>query len=383
MDERKKTIQELEHKKREELQALNHLLQEFGEIMLQRMGDEMLFLSAQEHAEGGNIPPSITANGLASEYRKLQKELVESGEIIVKLEENTAIIKELDESISNREAECSRCEKELDESYSSLGQLLLTTGGAEEFAASFKQQEGNLLEKIDEHEQKIEALEEKKGGAFAWLSKNTQIAFSKAVLSKNRSALEKIYFNAGSQFLLSEPAEPLQGELAIASAKAAELKGLQASLTVKTAELKEERKKTADLYEAEGNPAKRIQVLERRVSQIKGEFPSVCLKFGTLIMEPGGTEALSPVITNDDNEVLSKADTIKKSIADIDLGIEKAQADISIDNEKAEIEKLRKSIVNQQQKIDAANDAIFKLNEQIADSEKRIEELADFLEKNK
>ena len=397
MDDRKRIIRDLEDKKLENTGALGKLLEGLGETLLQRIGEEEPFTETGESSFGG----------ILAEYRRLQKEINESYAIIKTLEADTLRLKELEGEILAKEEEHSRLEKDFREVCTRLGELLLAANGQQsdsagfdEFANPYRLEEGFLLAKISEQEQKLRELEEREGGMLTWLSKNAQIVMARAHLSKDRSTLQRVYNKTGEQFIAAglqlKAGELPEGEHTGAAGKVAEtaanLKGSISSLAVYLAGLKGERRNMGDLLDTEGSPFRRIQGLEKHIVHIQGTFPAVYYRFGVLAAEvlrqsppaqqSAGNVYLASIIKEDDTRIFEKAAVIRTQITEEDLEIEKIRAAISIDNEKAEIEKMKKSITNQQQKIAAANDAIADLEKQITESQRRIEDFETFLAKH-
>ena len=385
MDERKKVIRELEDKKQADADAKDRLLEGLGESLFQRMGEADLF-----PADTGNTPA-----GIVTEYRRLQKEIADSGNTIGNLEADIQRLKELDDAISAKEGEKVRLEKEITEVYILMGKALLDTPEPGEFNDPLRLQKESLLARIGEQENKIRELEEREGGILAWLGKSAQMAVSRALLAKNRSALERVYHTAGERFLSAgkgtgadrpqaeerdvSAAGQLDGE---AAEKAGKLKMSLSLLDADLSGLKAERRKISDFFSIDGSPSQRIQRLEKHISHVKGELPAVCLRLGSFAAEGGGKEALSSILTVEDGTVLDKVNSLNSRIAEWDLTINKTRTSINIDNEKIEIEKTKKAILNQRVKIAAANDAISDLEKQIAESEHRIEEWQAFLRDN-
>ena len=370
MDERKKIIRELEDRKRTDIEARSRLLEGLGETMLQRIGEGEPFPATAD----GQTP-----GGILADYRKLQKEIADSAALIKGLEEDTLKLKALEGEIFAKEEEHSQLEKELGEIYVQLGKALIR-GGAEDLAGTFRQQEETLLARIEEQDLKLRELEAQEGGILSRLGKNAQIAVSKALQQKNKSALQRIYRSTGEQFLSARPEEALNADVTAAAVKASELKTCLSSVAAELSGLKGERRNMGDFFNIEGSPSRRIQGLEKHIVHTRGEFPAVYLRFGSLAAASDGKEALSSFMREEDSVVLEKAEGFKNQIAEKELEIGKIRAAISIDNEKAEIEKIKKAIVNQKQKIAAANDAISDFENQIGESEKHIEELKAFID---
>ena len=365
MDERKKTIRDLEEKKQADILARERLLEGLGEALLQRVGEKEAFTEGT-----GKQPDAVVAD-----YRKLLKDIAESVDTIKSLEQEILQLKKLEEKISEKEKEKSGVEEEFLEACTKLGQVLLEDPDYVDAGGLMRQQEESLRAKIDEQEIKLEELEERRGGLIAWLGKNAQKAVSKTLISKNRSALQKVYRNVGEKFLSSGYEKDLEGESAEASEKSFELKELLSSKTNELNDLKEKRKTTIASYGAEGTPAKRIKALEKRITRTKEELPAVYLRFGSLAADNAGKEALSSIIQEQDLLVLERAEILASKIVEKEQEIKKTKTLISIDNEKTEIEKLKSAIVKQQQKILTAEDIISDLEKQIAEAEQNIEEL--------
>jgi hypothetical protein len=371
MDERKTVIKELEEKKKTLAEDRNRLLQGLGETLLQRMGDAEPFSDTQVGSPGAVL----------AEYRRMQKEIADSTEAIRALELDILRLRELEERISAIESEQSLLKEELAAVHTRVGMAALKAPELNNITALLKNQEGDLLSKIEEHEKTLEELEEQGGGIFSWLGKNAKTAVEKTLLSKNRSDLEKLYLRAGSEFLSTAMEEELSGEdFAKDAEKAVGLKGRMSSLTEELLSLKEERRKIGGGLGTESYPAHRIKSFERRIAQTTKEFPAVYLRLGMLAAASRGKETFASFMNEEDPAVLEKAEAISSQIAEEELSIRKINAAIRIDEEKAEIEKLKKAIVAQQQKITTAEDAITGLEGQISETEQHIVELEVFIQ---
>jgi len=368
MDERKIIIRELEEKKRLHTEARGRLLGELGEALIGRCGED------------GLLPEP--AGAVLAEYRGFQREIADSNAVIRSLEADTARLKELEDGISAKEGEESRLSKELWDALARLGKALLGAGGFEDFTASYRHQEESLLAKINEQVDKTKELVEREGGVFVWLGKNAQIAVYKTLLAKNRSSLQRVYRSVGEQFFVVKPDAALDGEAAEAAQNAEALRESLALLTVELSLLKGERRKIGETFGAEGSPSRRIEGLEKRIAFVKEEFPGLYLRFGSLAVHESGRESLASLMRDEDGAVLENAASHQVMVDDAEKKIKKTRASISIDNEKAEIEKIAKAIAHQRQKIAAANDEITDLEKQIGEADARIEELKTFIKEN-
>ena len=370
MDNRKSKIKELETKKASDTKARNKLLEELGDALFARIGDNEPFI------DSGAAADALT------EYRGLQKDIADSADIIKSLDEEVIKLKELEEAISVREEEKARLDKELEEVHVGLGKALFEDPDFHDATGTSRRQEENLLDKIKEQESKLEELDKREGGVIAQFGKNVQMTFAKTLLLKNHSALRQLYQDTGEKYMAAKPAEPLAGNGGEAVDNSLKSSELLFSLNADLAGLKGERRKIMDLFGAEGSPSRRIEGLERHISHVKGNFTALHLRLGTLAAENTGGEALTALLREEDKRLLEEAGLLKSRIADSERDIEKINRSISIDEEKAEIEKLNKAILGHQQKITFAEEAIAGLKTQIAGMEQKIEEHTAFIREN-
>jgi chromosome segregation ATPase len=321
-----------------------------------------------------------TPGGVLAEYRKLLKEIAESQELIALLEKEFVRLKEVEETISVRDEEKSRLDEELLEVYARIGKALLEDPDYSDAAEIVRRQEGNFLAKIDEHEKKLEELEKREGGLFAWLGKNAQMTLSKAILSKERSSLKRLYRETGEKYLATKPVESLVGSNAAAAEKTLDLTEKLSNLTTELSELRGERRKIREQFGADSTPDRSIHGIEKTIAQAKENFPALYLSMGSFAIT--GRELFSPFLRQEDEPILLKIGSLETQINKGELDIEKIKTAIRIDDEKAEIEKMKKAIIGQERKIAAAREAIMDIENQIAEAEQQIKELQEFLNNN-
>jgi chromosome segregation ATPase len=228
-------------------------------------------------------------------------------------------LKELEEAISAREEEKSKLEQELEEVHAGLGKALLEDPDFLDVTGTAKRQEEALLDRINEHELKLEELEKREGGILAWLGKSAQMTVSKTILAKNRSALKQLYRTTGEKFLFSKPVELLEGESALTAGKVMELRELLTSLSQDLSDLKAERRKIGEIFGAEGSPSRRIHGLEKHIDHVKGNFADVYLRLGSLAVEEKEYALLSSFLVEDDTPVLEKVAFFKSQITQSEL----------------------------------------------------------------
>ena len=377
MDERKTIIKELVNKKRFFAETRNRILEGFGESLLQKI--------LQKKNENEKFPEFAKdgPGAILDEYQKLQNDIDESTSAINSLELDIIRLKELDEKISSNEKEQALKKDEIEKVYIRFGVILLNAPASSDFAGLLKQQEEILLTRIDEHEKLQRELEEHKGGVFSWFGKNAKVAVEKGIISKSKSDLQKLYRKTGEDYFSTGKVEIPEGEAAEDAKKAYELKGLLSYLVEDMTQLKEERRKIGGgPINIDGSPSQRIQKHQKHITQVKKEFPALHLRLGLLAADAGGKEVFASFISDEDSDILKKADTLASQIEEEELNIKKLNAAITIDKEKAAIDKMGKSIAAQRQKIIEAEQAINSLEKQIAGSEQTILDLENFIKED-
>jgi len=393
MDERKSIIRELQEKNKADVEERERLLEGLGENLLLRVG------------EGEPFPVNIDdgPGAVLIEYRKLRIEIAEAEDSIKSIEKTIVQLKELEEVITAKEEEYSRLDREITETHVELGKALLLRLDSD-ISNPSRQQEEELLYKIDELEKKLEGLEAQEGGFFSWIGKNAQMAVSRGLLSKNKSSLQKVYRSTGEKFISDQPetladidhdpdSEPEDivevqaegapdGNTAENTKRAFALRRSMSSLADDLLVLRNEYKSIGDLYGTGAAPFRLVKGLEKNISFTKSKLPYVYLRFGSFAPECRGEGALSSLLAEEDNQVLEKAKLLEINIAERELEIERINTAIKIDNEKAEIEKIKNAILSQRQKISAAEAAIADLEKAISLSELHIGEWEGFLKNN-
>jgi DNA repair exonuclease SbcCD ATPase subunit len=375
MDERKRTIRELETKRLQDREGRDLLLENLGETLLSRLeGKKKAPKNLPAQGSGDN------PGGALAEYRRLLKETAGSGESIKTIEEETQKLKELEDQINAKEEENSACVKELAGLYEQIGELALGRADHEDFSAFYRGQLDDLLFKIESQEEKLEDLEDSGGGFFSWLGGGARSVVIKALLAKNQASLKRLYRKAGEKFMSPENAgEAGKGEIASLKEKIEEIRQLSSSLTADLAFLRGEKRKAAEVLGAGGNPARRIQELEKHIARTGEEIRRVYRRFGACSLDPAWKGFYGSLFTKEDSAVLGRIESLEESAKDTEARIEKLKAAIAIDEEKAEIEKLNNSIEAHLQRIAAAEESIGEMRERISGAETHIAELTKLL----
>jgi hypothetical protein len=381
MDDRKKRISELEHRKREQIVQLDALLIRLGEGVFGRMADSQ-------------------ACGIAelAVYQGYQIDIANSQASIQDAEEQIRRSKELDQSIDAIEREESENAKELAIAYSRLGKLLFedNSGKYADFCASYRDQNEALLTKVLSLGERLSELDKKEGGnVFTWIGKGAQGLVLRSFMTKAQENLEQLRRNVGECYsrdyrLPDEGGNDLPVENTGIESLCAEIERKRArsdALLADIAALREERRQINSSFSAEGGPVKHINTIKNHIANVQNELKAMYRRMGAecaSINLVAGVPAerrqtLDSLLLPQDGEILDSASRIDKTIHDCEEEVKKLEASLAIDDEKAKIDKFRKMIYEKREKIAKAELDISEYEEGIRDSEVFIKKLQDLL----
>ena len=378
MDDRKKRIGELEHRKREHIVQLDALLVRLGEGVFGRMTDS----HTSDIAE-------------LAVYQGYQVDIANSQASIQSAEEQIRRSKELDQNIDAAELEESGNAKELAVAYSRLGKLLLAenSGKYASFCAAYREQNEALLDKVSSLGERLDELERKEGGnVFTWIGKGAQSLVLRSFMTKAQESLEQLRRNVGECYSKEYKSEDPPADNSEIEGLCAEIEGKRShsdALSSDIAVLKEERRKINNSFSAEGGPVKHINTIKNHIADVQNDLKALYRRMGAECASieqkdtaQGGAERkqiLDSLLLPNDAELLENASRIDKTIHDCEGEIKKLEASLSIDDEKAKIEKFRKMIQEKRDKITKAEQDIAEYEEGIQDSEAYIQKLQNLL----
>jgi predicted nucleic acid-binding Zn-ribbon protein len=371
MDERKKAIAGLEAKKQEASGSLNLIFEDFGETLFARIYGQ---------GEAAAEPAGWTPPG-AQEYLKLKKDIADSEQLIRLTESDTLRLKELEACIRGKEDEYAALYRDAAETRTELGRRMHGDPAFAGITDSCQDRLDALVDKIRVTELKLDRVDGREdSNIFSWIGKSSQALALRLFLGRDQASLEKAYESLGARLLRDENGELVSGhEIAGLAEEARGLEKKAGTLKEELDRLRSERRKLNSAFAAEGGAVRRLQGLERHIAHVKGELRIVYRRFGEEAADPARDADFARLLNGDDRGVLEKSELARKTIGEYDREIEKLKTAITIDDEKAGIEKMRKSIRDHRDRIKAAEGAIADLEGRIAGAEKRIAELERLL----
>lgn len=402
MDERRRTIREMKEQQREDLLAVDRLLEELGAALLGRLssaggaGDPE---PGEEASEGTLVPFSVPGETSAEErgsapshpwgaarpvpediaaYHQLLREIEACEENIRIINAGIIRIKELEDLVRQLEKTSAEETKNLYGLYARLGELVLEDPGFAEFTEPYRKQLDYLTSKVKSLGDRLDVLAERgDAGLFSWIGKNTQTVVIRSFLGKNQKNIRQIYAAAGEQFSSSPVREgDLDAGIREILDEIRERRKVQAELTGELTRLREERRHIGESFGSEGNPRRRIRTLERQIIHAREQLRELYLRYGARLEGAASSKGSEAPFTADDRSLLDRIRQLRKTVRDYDGRIETLEASLAIDEERERIAKKEKAIAEQQQRIAVSEGIIADLERQIEEARRCIEELS-------
>jgi len=382
MEDRKKTLKDLETAKNDTQKLLNSLLEKLGESLVSRM---------DTHSAAANkavLPDEDNPFHLWEEKKRLQKEIADSEENIKSIETDLRHIGELEEEINRKEREKNEKSREISGVYEDLGRFILNSSGFSGFNAAYEQEFGDISGKIDFQQKRLEELNNSEGGIINGLANGVKSMVTRTLLSRNEANLEKLYRFAGEQFLtgLENPSGSRilpeesrlaeEGKFAPVVQQGCELRKSAAQLRDEIESLRNDRRETAQALDQKGNPARRISELETCITRTFDDIGRLHIRFGSLILEKEWKKFFAADL-NTERILYDKIISLDESLKNTEAKIDSTRVAIALDNEKSEILKLREGIDERRKRIAETEAVIAEMEEQITAAEKRMTELTE------
>ncbi|GHT75099.1 hypothetical protein FACS1894124_5970 [Spirochaetia bacterium] len=392
MDERKKTIRDLEEQQKTNAAAIGALLEQLGESLLSRRTEGLKTGGLQTGGlqtgglqTGGLIDTAagdaVSFDAELAEYQRLLKDISDSEGYIAATEGDVARLKKLEEDIRGKEQDGAEQTKGLGRLYTRIGELVLEDSEFSAFAQPYQAQLESLIPKIKSLEGRLDDLGGKEDpNVFAWIGKNAQSMVLRSFLGKTQGNLQRIYQAAGEKFALSASGVAVSSAPVLDALRAVDdSRKAQGALSTELALLREERRRINESFSVDGSPVKKIQGLQRHIAHAREELGELHLRYGELAEASPTAAEFAPMLTAEDRLLLERAGTLREAAAENETRIEKLKASLAIDEEREKIAKMTKAIEEHRQRIANSEGAIRDLSDQIAAAEGRIGDLSQTL----
>jgi tetratricopeptide (TPR) repeat protein len=405
MDERRRTIREMKEQQREDLLAVDRLLEELGAALLSRLtsaggagepepggeasgGALVPFSGPGETSaqEGGSVsshpwgaawpvPEDIAA------YHQLLREIEGCEENIRIIDAGIIRLKELEDLVRRLEKTSAEETKNLSGLYAQLGELVLEDPGFADLTEPYRKQLDYLTSKVRSLGDRLDVLAERgDAGLFSWIGKNTQTVVIRSFLGKNQKNIRQICTAAGEQFTSSPFREgDVDAGVREILDKIKERRKVQVELTGELTRLQEEQRRIGESLGSEGNPRRRIRTLERQIIHAREQLREVYLRYGARLEGAASSKGSEVPFAADDRSLLDRIRQLRKTVRDYDGQIETLEASLAIDEKREGITKKEKAIAEQQQRIAVSEGIIADLKRQIEEARQCIEELSEKL----
>jgi hypothetical protein len=367
VDERKKSIQDLEEKKWEILEDLNKLRKNWGEILLSRLDGEDPDRFADELGRRRHFLEAIAA------FR----------ERIRALEDGSLRLRNLEKDLAENKKTAAERTGALKELYIGLGEPALQNDSALEVEASLKSQAEDLSSRIGVQQERIEEMAEgKSSGLFSRIGAAARGALIRSQLSKDRAGLNRIYESAGEQFYAALEKQG-EGEAGDIPPRIKALRRDMALLEEARWSLRDEMETLKDSLGIEKNSrnfsvSKKVRELEQSIAIEEGQLSELYRAFGERLcglFVRGEESEEAQWLQGEDKNALAAVREMEERMAGHEAAIAKLRASLRIDEEREAIRKMEGTILNHRRRIAAGEDAIAGLEKQIAEANRRIEEL--------
>jgi hypothetical protein len=358
MDERTKSIFAIEQKKTEETSRLNDRLRILGRLLLEHLDDESIAIERDV-------------------YNKTNSEIARLNDCLTQIARDEARISEIDESLAQARTQNSESEHRLAILYPNLGKLVLRHEAFASFSVPYQWRTAVIQQKIDDFNRRLREMNEKDNpNVFAWIGKNAQSLVVKSFLAKTEVSLQRIYAEAGAEFIRNRPgsgrseSEELEAVYDCAQA----LRNENGARVSRIAELEKEKRRIQDSFGRDGSASRKKADINRQIAALRRELGNLYLRLGQKAEETL-SETFKEVFNDEMRDVLEDTAHSRELVKDYGEQIIQLQVSLEIDNERAEIERIEKLIKDQRRRIAAAEEIIGRYRKRIDEANRRIGDL--------
>jgi predicted nucleic acid-binding Zn-ribbon protein len=367
MDDRLRTIKDLDAERAGNLDSRERTLEALGKSLFERAGE-------------GAFP------GEQDNYRRYNEEIDTAEKSIRDISDGLEKIKSLNEEISVKKQEQKDRGEELDILLHRLGKQALTVSGdSAGKVVPFLNVHRRQLELCDSKRAGIESeLREldasKSGGFFSWIRGSAKSVMLQSSLKRNGKLRERIFREAGRKYLDEEDAAASAASAAGAGGNecyrdALSLSKHIAELDEALSTLENEKRKIEDAVSERGNPGRRLAALRKDMEESRGGLRKLFLKMGE--SAASGLPTVAAILTDADKAVLGDAELFRKNAEDSGREIERLEAAIAADKESGELAKLQRALDGKKDRLADDERTISELNRKIAESKEKLQQLKE------
>ncbi|MDR2073204.1 MAG: hypothetical protein LBP60_07210 [Spirochaetaceae bacterium] len=369
MDEGRRTIRELNEKRRETLLFKTRTLEDVGRSLAERLGESSL------PGQQGNY------------YRRFKQEIADSEASVESIQESLRRIKELDEEIAIKKLEKADREEETAPLYIQLGSYVLDAhfNQVPRELYLYKRQQALFLDRSASFKQRLLALEEPGGGSgFLWFGRAIQRAVIRRALKKIEKQLDQLRYLGGEQYagIMEKAAGPAESAgdpveedkfsiiLRDVRAKRQNMAELDAAIEV----LEQEKNRIRRSFQFKEKPKRRIKILKERARKRHRDLLELYGKVGEAA---GSDPVLQKYLEDEEKRALEKVRQYDRDMEENNREIGRVETAMAIDREQKKIARFERAVDGEKKRALNSEKNIAELNRKIAEAHKRIGELSE------
>ncbi|MDR1232064.1 MAG: hypothetical protein LBK61_11790 [Spirochaetaceae bacterium] len=359
MDERTKSILAIEQKMAGETVRIEGWLRELGRLLLERSRDS-------------SIASTQTA------YDRINDDIARLEEAVRQIDRDTERMNEIDNKIVDEERLNGEVRRQLTAISPNLGKLITEDEYFSTFSAPYRTQLDAIQQKIDSLNGRLTGLDEKgNANVFEWLGRSAQGLVAKSALAKAEASRERVYAEAGAEFIRDQPTDVQTGstELDALFTVAGALKHEYDERDVQVAALKKEKQEIISSFGRDGNANRKRAEIRHQMEQLNRELGDLCLRLGKQVEDPSARPAFEGLLDSEMTRILEDVARCREMVKDYEDQTVRLKVSLEIDEERAEVERLSKLNAVQRQRIAAAEEIIIQQDKRIAEANKRIADL--------
>jgi chromosome segregation ATPase len=359
MDERTKSILAIEQKIGGETAQIDGWLRDLGRLLLERSQD-------------GSIAAMRTV------YNRMNDETARLEAAVREIDRDAERVNEIDNEMADEERLNGEARQQLAAIHPNLGRLVMEEERFLTFSSPYRAQIDAIQQKIDSLNERIAEMNEKgNANIFARIGRSAQSLVAKSQLAKTRTSRERVYAEAGTEFVRNQPdsGETGSAEWETLYTAAEALKHEVDERDRRVAALKEKKQEIISSFGRDGNANRKRAELRRQLDQLDRERADLYLKLGRKAEDPTANLMPERLLDHEMTGILEDVARSRETVKDYEDQTARLRVSLEIDAERAEVERLTRLVAVQRQRIAAAEEIIVQHDKHIAEANKRIADL--------